>query len=264
MKEIELFRFALGASAPTVTRVWTMTSALTGLTYNNEWYDPVAVGRSQMESKTQLSKANLDVDIPIDHELAVILMSAFSEQIMTLNLYQKDGSTVATAWKGRLTNIRPGDATLTLVFESVFTSLRRPGLRGRFMKSCRHPLYGRGCYVNPADFETPGTLSAVNGLVLTVAEAATQPDGYFIAGMIKAADGTYSYITAHAGDQITVQRLSYSLAKQFALGLDFSVNLYPGCDHTRLQCQEKFDNLLNYGGFDWIPEKNPMAGSSIV
>ena len=80
-----------------------------------------------------------------------------------------------------------------------------------------------------------------------------------------AADGSLGYITGHTGTQITIQRMPYSLITQFEdEGAGTAISLYPGCDHTRETCKAKFDNLLNYGGFDWIPAKNPMGGSSIV
>ena len=43
-----------------------------------------------------------------------------------------------------------------------------------------------------------------------------------------------------------------------------TVTLYPGCTKSRAVCKNKFDNLNNYGGFPWIPTKNPFGGSSIV
>ena len=119
--------------------------------------------------------------------------------------------------------------------------------------------------MDPEDFALDAVASAVaNVKTFTVAAAATQPDGYYTGGMLRADDGTLSYIIAHVGSSITIQRLSYSLAEAIANGFPFDVKLYPGCDHSRQTCNDKFDNLLNYGGFDFIPTKNPMGGSSIV
>jgi len=43
-----------------------------------------------------------------------------------------------------------------------------------------------------------------------------------------------------------------------------TVTLYPGCPRDRQTCNDRFNNLENYGGFDWIPSRNPFNGSSIV
>lgn len=259
---IDLFRIVMGA------RVWTLTSADTDQFYDAgsgmELYSSISVGRGGNEQKNEISKANLDVSIPIDHELAYLLLTSYSEQIMSLTVFTKRDTTEVT-WKGRLASIKPEDAKLTMVFESVFTSLRRPGLRARYQKSCRHALYGRGCKLDPEDFAVAGTLAALSGVTLTVAAAAGYSDGYFLAGMVRAPDGALSYVVAHTGSSLTLQRRSNSLENAFAsTGIATAVQLYPGCDHSRATCLAKFNNLLRYGGFDWIPQKNPMGGSSIV
>ncbi|MDG4870579.1 phage BR0599 family protein, partial [Guyparkeria sp. 1SP6A2] len=50
------------------------------------------------------------------------------------------------------------------------------------------------------------------------------------------------------------------------LGLEVGqeIEVYPGCDRTAATCNAKFNNLLNYGGFDFIPPKGPFEGTSIV
>jgi hypothetical protein len=101
-------------------------------------------------------------------------------------------------------------------------------------------------------------------MTLTIAAAAAYSDGYFVGGMLRAPEGTLSYIIGHVGSSITVQRLSYDLVSSIADGFPFNITLYPGCSHDRATCNSKFNNLLNYGGFDFIPVKNPMDGGSIV
>ena len=263
MSEIDLFRIVIG------TEVYTMTSADERQTYDagdgDEIYLPIAMGRGATEQKNSLAKANLDVSIPLTHPLARRMLTSLYDQIVSLTLFVDDGTDVAVQWKGRLASLKPENTNLTMIFESIFTSLRRPGLRARFQKTCRHALYFRGCNLDKDDFATAATLDALDGSVLTVPEAALVADGYYLGGMIGAADGVLAYIIGHVGDQITVQRVPYSITEQFAAeGAGTALTIYPGCDHRRATCIAKFDNLLNYGGFDWIPRKNPMSGSSIV
>ena len=37
------------------------------------------------------------------------------------------------------------------------------------------------------------------------------------------------------------------------------VELVAGCDHSMPTCAARFDNLANYGGFPFIPTKNPFS-----
>ena len=255
---IDLYRIVMGPN------VWTLTSAPDQV-YNSETYVKTSIKRNGIEQKNEISKASLEVAIPIDHAIALNLLTSYSEEVMTVTIFTKIDGDVETSWKGRLASIKPADADFTLNFESVFTSLRRPGLRARFQRSCRHALYGRGCTLDYTDFGSAGTISAIVGTTLTIPEAALQTSGYFIGGMVAASDGALSYIINHVGDQVTLQRVNYSILTDFALtGVGTAITLFPGCDHLRATCITKFNNLLNYGGFDWIPDKNPMGGSSIV
>lgn len=38
-----------------------------------------------------------------------------------------------------------------------------------------------------------------------------------------------------------------------------SITAYPGCRHTIADCRDKFDNLDNFGGFPYVPNKNITA-----
>lgn len=260
-ERVDLYRF----TEPAASLIWTLTSADIEYSYDAgdgvETYTPTPMGRGKIEQRQEITKANLEVTLDITHELAIRQLSVLSENQLFLTVFSKQGATVGTSWKGRLQSIRPGDTSIILIFESVFTSMKRPGIRARYQRSCRHALYGRGCWLDPANFDAAGTVTAISGDVLTVTGADAQADGYWTGGMLRAPDGTLSYIIAHSGTSITVQRLSYSLRQSVA---PFAVTLYPGCDHSRATCAAKFDNSLNYGGFDWIPTKNPLGGSSIV
>lgn len=259
--QTELYRFAEQASGS----VWTFTSGNEQVVYNGETYVPTPINRSEAEVKNELAKANIDIQMPLTNQAAFRWLQDNGEKIVTLTIFERPKTgAVNVVWKGRLASLAPGMTDITLKMESIFTSLRRAGLRARYQRSCRHALYGRGCWLNPEAFALAGTVTAANNRTLTSAVAATKPNGYFVGGMLRASDGTLSYIVGHVGNQITLQRLSYSLVEDIEDGFPFAVTLYPGCSHDRATCDAKFNNLDNYGGFDFIPTKNPMGGSSIV
>lgn len=268
MKPVELYRMTMGS------QVWTFTSSDSDVIYNGELYSSVSIGRGGIESKNELSKATLEVRLGIQHSLSKILMRSYLEQVVSLTLFIQTSFGTETAWKGRLSSLKPNNTALVMAFESVFTSLRRPGLRARYQKSCRHALYGRGCNLDPESFVISGLARTVSGVTVEVPEAGIKPDSYFLGGMLRAPDGLLGYIVGHSGAIVTLQRPLASLITAFNesgygrnYGGDYGgleVKLYPGCNHLRATCKDTFGNLLNYGGFDWIPTKNPMGGSSIV
>lgn len=261
----ELFRFTEKDSA----QVWTYTSGNEVVSYNAgfglENYTPIPVGRTEVETRKELVRANIELTVPLDNIMGLKWLADHGEMFVFLTIFERaTNGDISVVWKGRLVNTVPGMTNIMLRFESVFTSLRRSGIRARYQKSCRHALYGPRCRLNAEDFAVAGTLTAATGTVVTVTQAALQPNGYYVGGMLRSPDGVLSFIVDHVGTQITLQTISYSLVSNMSEGFPVAVQIYPGCDRNRQTCIDKFNNLLNYGGFDWIPEVNPVGGTSIV
>lgn len=227
---------------------------------------PAVMKMTEIESRSELNKSNLDITFELGHALARRWMTERIYIPRTVTVFEVDeDDNVEVAWKGRLTAVKPSGVEIVLTFESVFTSMRRPGLRSRMLRTCRHSLYGQGCFLSRSTFSEELTMTAIDGAVITVPDAAMFPDGWFTGGMIETfyEGGSLHFITQHIGDQITLVRATQILSRALDDGED-DVFLYPGCDRTRATCQGKFDNLDRYGGFDWIPLRNPFNGSSIV
>lgn len=264
-RAIDLYKIVSGGVTYLLTSAVKEQIHQSGPGGSDETYVPAPIGRGGITSKSEISKANIDVRIALDHALAQSLLSEWVETRTTITIFRKRTADTSVIWKGRLSNIVPDDAHLKMVFESIYTSLRRPGLRARMLKSCRHPLYGRGCFVVPADHATAATVTTIVGVTVTCTEADALPDGWFTGGMLEAPNGTKSYIAEHVGAVLTLNRISGALADAFNTeGPGLAITLYPGCAHDYVTCRDKFDNEDNYGGFDYIPTKNPMGGSSIV
>lgn len=249
---VELYRFTQGAT------VWTWTSGDAAVVHASETYVPYPISRNAVTQGTDIHKANLAVKVPRNNPIGLQNIQYPQEAIQGLTIFEKEGSEVRVFWKGRVISSKLAGSEITLGCESVFTSMRRPGLRRRYQKPCPHALYGRGCKVVKADFDFPGTVAAISGTTLTVAAAAGQPDGYFTAGIAETADGTPRLIVEHVGSTLTLMRPFYDLA------VDDGITLFPGCDQSEEVCHDRFDNLDNHGGFKRLPAKNPMGGSSIL
>jgi hypothetical protein len=217
-----------------------------------------------MELKNELSRANIDVSIGINNAVARGWMSVTSEDSLGLTVFRQTDLGTDVIWKGRLAGLKPQLSIIKFTFESVFTSLRRPGLRARFQRTCRHALYSaRGCTLNKASFALVRQATAISGLVVTIPAAAGDPAGDYFTGILEAADGTMRFITVHAGAAITISRAIPSLTTALAGG-PVNVTLYPGCDRSHTRCQTRFNNLANQGGFRFIPIRNPYDGGSIT
>ncbi|HSH42876.1 MAG TPA: phage BR0599 family protein [Arenicellales bacterium] len=264
----ELYRFTQGE------QVWTYTSADAAIEHNGETYEPAALGRSALEQTAEINRANISITLPRTNPVAALFLADSPEAITALTVLRQEQDSTLTLWKGRAASAQASASEVSIEFESIFTSLRRPGLRARYQRACRHTLYGRGCNVDKTAFAVPGRLADLSEATATVPVAAEYDDGTFYGGMLETDSGVLRFILAHEGEQLTLARPIAELAEAFAAsgygrsyGMYYggvAVTLYPGCDRSRATCDTRFDNIENFGGFPWIPGRNPFDGNSIV
>lgn len=254
--------------------IYNYTDAPFEVEYGGETYIPTPISMGEVEVKEDLAKSSLDITVDLKTTAARRWLSDSSEAVVNATIWQiDDNEDVYVIWKGRLSGTKPRGTEAKLTLDSIYTSLSRSGLGARYQRMCRHSLYGRGCRVNKKAFVVNGEPTAISGSAVTIPEAAGYPDNWFRTGMLEAPDGTLRFIIGHEGDQIFLARPMRSLNELFTnqgYGLSYGliygglrVRLYPGCDRSRGTCHDKFDNLPNYGGFDWIPTRNPFDGNSI-
>lgn len=250
----EMYQFIEG------NQVWTVTSSDVNVIYFNTTYTPIAINRDEIESKPELSKASLTIRVGLDNEMGRRWMRTSVDARVSLTVFSKDVGTgdVIVSWKGRLASVRPGDKDIQLLFESIFTSLRRTGVRQKYQRTCQHALYGNGCKVDPNAYMQYGYITNItNGIIIALFEPIL-PSGYLTGGYMQDENGVKRFIRSHSSSIINISRPLDGLA------VDDTVMLYPGCDRSTLTCKNRFNNLENNGSFPFIPLKNPFSLKSIV
>jgi len=226
---------------------------------NNVW-EPISIDSSDVTQSNEMAKDALKLIIPRDHTFARLFLGGVPEQITTLTIFRGDGAEedFQYYWKGRIAGASATGDAVTLECENIFTSMRRSGLTAMYQKNCRHALYGRGCNISDASFAVAATAIAASGFNITIDVDSTIND--FTGGTLKTSDGFLRYIINHSGTTLQLIRPLLSLEEEVngSNGLA-PITLYPGCDHIPATCKTKFNNLDNFGGFPWIPGKNPFS-----
>ncbi len=255
---VELYEFIQG-----LTR-WNYISGADQVVRLGQAYKPAPITRDRVKQSTDVFKNGMKLTFPRDDEFASQFLGFAPEETTTVSIlrghYGDPDSEYIMYWKGRVLAAKATDSTIELECEPIYTSIRRPGLRAKFEYSCRHVLYSRSCGVNRELFKHEGTIiTLTSGLNVEVAGVAgTFPDGWFTGGILVAPDNSSRFIVSHTAGVVVLARPLASLTpSQLA-------KLYPGCDHLRTTCDTKYNNLDNFGGFPWIPSRNPFDGSSIV
>uniref|UniRef100_A0AAU8GS05 Tail assembly protein n=1 Tax=Pseudomonas phage PAKlein3 TaxID=3230132 RepID=A0AAU8GS05_9VIRU len=254
---VELYEFVQGIQR------WNYISGTEPIVRLGQTYTPMPVTRAGVKQSGDVFKDSLKLSFPRDDAFASQFLGFAPEGVTTVTVlrghYGDPDNEYVVYWKGRVVGAKAAGNQIDIECESIFTSIRRPGLRARFEYGCRRTLYLKGCNVNRELYKLQGdVLSIAGGLEVTVAGSGSKPDGYFTGGMLVTPDGAARFITNHVGDKVTMMRPINGLVG------GMTVSLYPGCDHLRDTCKNKFNNLDNFGGFPFIPSKNPFGGSSIV
>lgn len=224
-----------------------------------------AISHGNILQSGDARRVDLSVTFPISDTFARRFLGVRSQAGTTLTIYRGHEQVAETVahWVGRVVSARAEGERITLRCESIQTSQKREGPGRAYSRICDHALYGDGCTLSVASFYTAGTATARTGQVYTVAAAAGEADGYYTGGIIKFGD-TLGYITEHTGTSLTVAGRMPDLEAAIGGSPAASVSIAPGCDRRRETCIEKFNNLVNYGGFRDIPTDNPFDGTSIV
>lgn len=248
---------------------WYFNQGVNFITYNSQTWEPAPFNVGSINHSNDFTKDTISITAPRNHTFFADLLADSYARITTVTVFRghlQDGdSEYVVYWKGRIASVSAKKDEVELKCDPVFTSLKRPGLRARFQKTCRHALYSGACGLNAAGLSSTGTVTSVTGTTLIVTGADALGSGYFTGGMIGTSSGELLFILSQSGTTLKLMRISSAFTQEFIDSSgSLTVDLYPGCDHTINTCISKFNNLANFGGFPWIPNKNPMGGSSIV
>lgn len=254
---VELYEFVQG------TKRTLYSSNANGITKEGIFYQPMPISRDRIKQSSDVFKDSLKLDFPRGDQFANQYIGFAPEDVTTVTIFRGHENDplkqFIVYWKGRVVGAKASGNKINVECESVFTSIKRPGLRARFEYGCRHTLYLPGCFVSKEAHKANGyVIGITRGVDIQVLAASAKPDGYYTGGMITTQDGTARWITHHVGQILTISRPIHGLSQ------GASLDLYPGCDHLKETCRIKFNNLDNFGGFPYIPTKNPFGGSSIA
>lgn len=256
-RPVELYEFLNGDTA------YRYTSGDGAVAYGGNTYAAVPISRGAVEATSEV--ARLALEITCSRDLPVLDLFSFvpPEEVIAVTLrrlHAGDGEAI-TLWLGRVLNVTWNNADAEIHCESVYTSLKRIGLRRLYQKGCPHVLYGTGCGLDRDAFDLARTVSTVTGTAITMTTMAGYADGYFAGGYLEWERTTGVFerraIRSQVGAVVTVGFPIPGLTASNA------VTLYPGCDHTLATCTSKFSNRLNYGGMPYFPSKNPFGGASL-
>jgi uncharacterized phage protein (TIGR02218 family) len=167
-------------------------------------------------------------------------------------------------WIGRVVTPKYSPTEVTLLCEPSTTLGRKSGQMQAWQRGCMHVLYKQGDGLCNADrdlFAVPATVLVYTNNVVTATEFGAVGEGRLAGGYVEWATVLGNIerrsISKHTGTAIT---LFYGSAE---IPPGTAVIAYPGCKHNWSDCNDFFDNGVNYGGDLYSPEKSPFDGNPV-
>jgi len=148
------------------------------------------------------------------------------------------------------------------------TRFLRNGVGELYSRTCRYTLYDTRCTVieGPPFVETRSVISVATTRPRLVFKTLTSilPDNYFTDGLAvflgSVARGNLGLpleIRSHV-DIGGIDEFVLHTPAPFDIVSGVNVQLTAGCDKTLATCRDKFNNLINHGGFPFIPGTDKM------
>jgi uncharacterized phage protein (TIGR02218 family) len=156
-----------------------------------------------------------------------------------------------TLFHGRVSTVDlVGRTTATLTIASDLIVLDYDMPRNLYSPTCLHTLYDSGCGVIRGTYAASGTCgSGSTGTLINFTGAlASQAQGKIVFTSGDNANVAATIKSVVVGTSLT---LMYPMPDIPATGDGFIA--YAGCDHTRATCQSRFNNLINFRGFPFVP-----------
>ena len=258
---VELLEIQYGTAENQVVRT---TSGDRDVEIAGKKYLAFTTSRDNFEDEGNPDDSNqLSIKVPRDHPFILAFDQGefpgmVAVRIKRMHLNDPDLGTF-NMWSGRLVGVSFEPPWMVLGCEKIATSLSRTGCRIRYMRQCPHTLYMPRCWVDKQAHKTIAKVAAVsaNKAQVTLTNILMPPAGYYVGGILELG-GVSRFVIAQNGVTLTLSRPLLTLA------VDAMVDVFPGCDRRAATCNSKFNNLDNYGGFDYIPPKGPFQGTSIV
>lgn len=258
---VELLEIQYGEDDSQIVRT---TSGDRDVTVAGKLYQAFTTSRDSFDDEGNPDDAKqLTIKVPRDHPFILAFDQGefpgmVAVRIKRLHLNDPDLGTF-NMWSGRLVGVSFEPPWMALGCEKIATSLSRTGCRIRYMRQCPHTLYMPRCWVDKQAFKATSTVLnlSANKAEVTLSWLLSQQPGYYVGGILELG-GASRFIIAQNGYTLTLSRPLLTLAA------NAKVDIYPGCDRLAATCNSKFNNLDNYGGFDYIPPKGPFEGVSIV
>lgn len=241
------------------------TTSPTEVVYNGVTYIPNIIEREEPVRTAQIDTKDFLVTLPATDPLVnprYVLTVPSNREFLTIYRKHVTDAEVITYWSGEIGSVSFSDEKAKISCRPVTDIIDHAIPRRSYSNQCSHVLFDVGCKLLKSNFDTDVTVTQIGAdyIDVTAPTLDTFAADYFVTGMIKR--GSYDFRMILTQTDIGINQLRLGILLSIPdLVVGAILTIFAGCDHTLATCSSaKFSNAVNYGGFPWIPSRNPFEG----
>ena len=246
---------------------FTYTSGQETVSYVGRIYTPIPLKRTSPEIQTTQPDRRIVIEMPITNEFAqryVTTLPASPDKAIVYRYHSTDGAPeVVQFFRGEVVNVAFVEDRAKVNCVTNARILNNPIPQQTCRNLCNHVLYDNRCGVSQSSYTLATTVIGIsaNGLrvTLTGTNLSSKSSGNFYNSGVMSRNSIENRMVLKTedlgGDQVTFDVL---LPFQF-LESGTMINISAGCRHSLNNCDNRFNNVQRYGGFPYVPRKNPFG-----
>lgn len=172
-----------------------------------------------------------------------------------------DNSLVRHLGKGYLGEAEIKENSYSIEYRSLTQKLQQTV--GRYYTAeCDATLGDSRCGIALASFTYTGAVTSVTSSQVFIDSAliGTQSDDYYSYGLITFTSGLNDGISREVKDYVdSTGQITTFLPFPYAVAASDTFTVYAGCDKRKATCIAKFNNVINFRGFDMIPGRDQIT-----
>lgn len=249
-----------------------LTSAPVALIYASQTYAPAVIKRDSTRLVVGLEVDSMNLTV---HDAAAIAINV-STLLQVATNGGLDGARVRlrraamATWgdtsaglihlfEGRIGEVETdrGAAVLTVNSDIELLDVKLP--RRTFQAGCGHRLYGHACGLSASSWQTGTVVQAGStASLLLLSSISGRAFGFFEGGVAVFVTGNLTGVRRTIKTHQDIDRITLTSALPVLPAAGDQVMLRPGCDKARATCASKFDNVVNFGGYPFVPKPEAL------
>ena len=166
---------------------------------------------------------------------------------------------VETKFVGQIMNFKPTGRSKAKFSVADMLYLLNIKMPSRLIQSgCRHTLYDDNCTMNRASFSAARTVAA-GSTTKTINLNSAVTASVFAQGFILFTSGQNNGLVLAIKSQPSTTQIVLAGVTPLFLTIGDAFTMYYGCDKSQSTCKNIFNNLINFGGFPFVPNPEYAA-----